>query len=327
MARPGKRGHDLIAIGGSAGSLDTMLAIARRLPADFSGTLFFLAHVGHSRSTLPQLLANAGRLPAAAARDGEQVRPGHIHVAAPDCHMLVEDGRLRLTRGPREHFTRPAIDPLFRSLARAQGPRAIGVLLSGTGSDGAAGLEDIRRGGGRSVVEDPATALSPEMPQAALAIGPPDFVAAAADIPELLLRLAAEPASAEPATPAQTLTPPFMKELERPLTFTCPDCGGALRAIPGTRQQQYACHIGHRFGAPELLGAQSTGVEQGINIALRLLNEQAEFARRMIENARTAPLDNALVYWERMQAQAEEQAESLRRFLERRPTPEFVPEA
>jgi two-component system, chemotaxis family, protein-glutamate methylesterase/glutaminase len=322
MAPPGIPRHDLIAIGGSAGSLDTMLAIARRLPQDFAGTLLYVAHVGHSRSILPELLAGAGGLSAEPAHDGEKLRRGHIHVAVPDCHMLVEDGRLRLSRGPSEHFTRPAIDPLFRSLARAQGRRAVGVVLSGTGSDGAAGLQEIQRAGGCSVVEDPATAPFPDMPRAALSISPPDFITPAADIPELLLRLSKKRAAPETAMEAQTITAPVMEELDRPLTFSCPDCGGALRVVPGTGLQHYACHIGHRYGAAELLGAQSAGVEQGINIALRLLNEQAEFARRMIEEARSAPLDNALVYWQRMQAQAEEQAETLRRFLENRPTHE-----
>ena len=74
-----------------------------------------------------------------------------------------------------------------------------------------------------------------------------------------------------------------------------------------------------RFGAAELLEAQAEGVEKGINVAVRMLSEQAEFARQMIEGARSAPLDNGLVYWQRLQAQAEEQIETLRGFLDRRP--------
>jgi hypothetical protein len=76
-----------------------------------------------------------------------------------------------------------------------------------------------------------------------------------------------------------------------------------------------------------LLESQSEGVEKGIYVALRMLNEQAEFARRMIESTRDAPVDNGLVYWERLQVQAEEQAEALQRFLERRPTVSAVPQA
>ena len=110
-----------------------------------------------------------------------------------------------------------------------------------------------------------------------------------------------------------------INDLERPITFSCPECGGALRREPKNGFQEYGCHVGHRFGASELLEAQSEGVERGIYVALRMLNEQAEFARQMIKNARDAPLDNGLVYWERLQVQAEEQAEALRRFLEQRP--------
>jgi len=74
-----------------------------------------------------------------------------------------------------------------------------------------------------------------------------------------------------------------------------------------------------RFGATEILESQSESIEKGIYVALRMLNEQAEFARQMIGTARYAPLDNGLVFWQRLQAQAEEQIETLRHFLERRP--------
>jgi two-component system chemotaxis response regulator CheB len=110
-----------------------------------------------------------------------------------------------------------------------------------------------------------------------------------------------------------------MEDLERPIAFSCPECGGALKPVPRTGLRQYSCHIGHRFGAPELLEAQAEGVEKGVNVAMRMLSEQAEFARQMIEGAPDAPLDNGLVYWERLQVQAEEQMETLRRFLNQRP--------
>ena len=94
---------------------------------------------------------------------------------------------------------------------------------------------------------------------------------------------------------------------------------GALKPVPQSWLQQYGCHIGHRFGAMELVEAQSDGIERGVNVAIRMLNEQTEFARQMIEGARNSSFDNGLVYWERLQAQAERQIESLRRFLEERP--------
>ena len=117
------------------------------------------------------------------------------------------------------------------------------------------------------------------------------------------------------------------EEFDRPVAFSCPECGGALRLKLKDGLQEYGCHVGHRFGATELLEAQSEGVEKGVYVALRMLNEQAEFARRMIEGARDAPLDNGLVYWERLQVAAEEQAETLRQFLEQRPVVRVEAEA
>ena len=295
-----------------------MQAIARHFPSEFSGTIFVVAHIGQSRSTLPDLLRKSSNLSASHPRGEEPIREGHIYVAPPDRHLLIEDGKVFLSRGPREHFTRPAIDPLFRSAAAAAGPRVIGVVLSGGGSDSGAGLDTIRRSGGLTVVEDPSEAAFPDMPLSAASIGKPDFLVRAAEIPSLLVGLSEEIVEGMSAR-EKALVAMEMENLERPIAFSCPECGGALKPVPGTGLREYSCHIGHRFGAAELLEAQAEGVEKGVNVAVRMLSEQAEFARQMIEGARDAPLDNGLVYWERLQAQAEEQMESLRRFLEQRP--------
>jgi two-component system, chemotaxis family, protein-glutamate methylesterase/glutaminase len=319
--------REIIVIGGSAGSLDTILAIAHALPADHLGTVFVVSHVGQSRSVLPDLLRRSGKLAVSHPRAEEPIGRGHIYVAPPDRHMLIEDGTVCLSRSAREHFTRPAIDPLFRSAARICGGRVIGVVLSGSGSDGAAGLAAVQQAGGVTVVEDPSDAVFPDMPNAAASIREPDFIVPAAEIPSLLVRLSAEAIPAE-AVDARKGAPvgTEMLDLETPAAFSCPECGGALRDILKDGVRQYRCHVGHRFGPMEIVEAQSDGVEKGLYVALRMLNEQAEFARRMIESARDAPLDNGLVYWERLQVQAEEQIETLRRFLEQRPIVRMEPE-
>jgi two-component system chemotaxis response regulator CheB len=313
--------HDIMVIGGSAGSLDTLRAIAQAFPADHPGTVFVVVHVGQTRSILPDLLGRAGKLTAAHPREVEPIRKGHIYVAPPDCHMLIEDGNVCLSRGPREHFTRPSIDPLFRSAARTCGGRVIGVVLSGRGSDGAVGLGAIQHAGGLAVVEDPSEAAFPDMPRTAASVCEPHFMIRACDLPGVLVQLSYEPLSVDAAKAGEGEPNAMDKqEMERPQTFSCPECGGALRRKTMNGMQEYSCHVGHRFGSRELLESQSEGVERGIYVALRMLNEQVEFARRMIDSARDAPLDNGLVYWERLQVQAEEQAEALRRFLEQRPT-------
>jgi two-component system, chemotaxis family, protein-glutamate methylesterase/glutaminase len=275
---------------------------------------------------LPDLLARASKLSSSHPLEEETIKPGHIYVAPADRHLVIEDGKVCLSRGPREHFTRPAIDPLFRSAARAFGPRVVGVVLSGGGSDGATGLDAIRQAGGLAVVEDPSEAAFPDMPATAASIANPHFVVRTAEIPAFLLRLSeevAELAGVQEGAPAAM----EMEKLETPVAFSCPECGGALKPIPQTANRQYGCHIGHRIGATELLESQTEGIERGINTAIRMLNEQAEFARQMIEGARNAPLDNGLVYWERLLGQAEEQIEPLRRFLEQRPVLHPEPEA
>ena len=107
-------------------------------------------------------------MPAKFARDGDVVRKGHIYIAPPDRHLLLDGDRLALGEGPRENNARPSIDPMLRSTALCCSGRAIGVVLTGTLGDGASGLWAIRHAGGITVVQDPKDAAFAEMPMTAL---------------------------------------------------------------------------------------------------------------------------------------------------------------
>ena len=113
-------------------------------------------------------------------------------MAPPDRHLVLHAGRIRLTRGPRENWARPAIDPLFRSAAKEYGRRVIGVILTGLLNDGSAGLRAVRAAGGLAVVQEPADAAAPDMPRSALRHAGADYRVLLAEIPELLMRLADE---------------------------------------------------------------------------------------------------------------------------------------
>ncbi len=306
--------RNIIAIGGSAGSLDTLLSIAAVFPSDFKGNIFIAIHIGHARSQLPELLSRAGKLPAEAPRDRDVIEPGHIYVAPSDRHLLVGPSSVQVSRGPREHFTRPAIDPLFRSAAIAFGERVIGVVLSGGGSDGAAGLEAIKRAGGRAIVLDPRDAAAAEMPEAAAEIVKPDYVVAASQLPALLLRLSRETITDTRPTVMRSLPEPIQTP-QRPLALTCPDCGGALRKTGNGTVAQFRCHIGHVFSAEELSPAQIGLLEKALDTAERVLSERIELARQMAEDARTAGREHGLRYWERVRAEAEELVNAIRRVL------------
>jgi two-component system, chemotaxis family, protein-glutamate methylesterase/glutaminase len=264
------------------------------------------------------LLESAAALPAAHAEDGEPIRPGRIYAAPPDRHMLVEGGHIRLSRGPRQHFTRPAIDPLFRSAAEFFGPRVIGVVLSGTGSDGVAGLDQILRAGGIAIIQDPRDALYPEMPQSAAAAVQPHHLASRDELPDLLRRLSGEKvATRAPAATRQRS--PDMDQLERPIALTCPECGGALREIGGTAVKEYRCHTGHRFGPKEVLDGQIEEVEHAFGVAERVLNERIELCRHMAEDARAGGRAMGVAHWDRLQKDAEAQLHVLQQFLGRAP--------
>src|SRR5262249_29061321 len=119
-----------------------------------------------------------------------------VFVAPPDRHLVVEDGRLRVTRGPRENGFRPAVDPLFRSAARAYGPRVVAVVLSGGLDDGSYGVAMGRRQGGVTGAQDPNEAEAPQMPMNAIRTGRVDHVLPLRDIGPLIGKLVEEPVAA-----------------------------------------------------------------------------------------------------------------------------------
>ncbi|HET9395454.1 MAG TPA: chemotaxis protein CheB [Nitrospiraceae bacterium] len=310
----------IVAFGASVGGLEALRTIIGALPQDFPAAVFVTLHVGANSSALPWILERAGSLPAVHPRDAQVFEPGTIYVAPPDHHMVVEAGRkVRLTKGPRENWARPAIDPLFRSAARAYGPAVIGVVLSGGLNDGAAGLMEIKRSGGVAIVQDPMDAFCPEMPRSALANTHVDHVAESAQIGSLLTGLVA--AKRVPEVSFSPEEQPMTSEftLDRPTAVTCPDCGGALAQTGLGTLTQFKCHIGHVYTTEVMLAAQFHALEQSIERALRSLNERAELCRQMAEKSRSAGSSQTtqLEAWEAAQREALEQAEPLRALLTR----------
>jgi two-component system, chemotaxis family, protein-glutamate methylesterase/glutaminase len=189
-------GRDLIVVGGSAGGIEALSALIKGLPADLPAAVCVAVHMApYFDSRLPEVLAHQTTLNVRAAEDGAPIRPGTVYVCVPDMHLMVQrngTGVIRLTRGPKEHRTRPAVDPLFRSAALAFGPRVIGVILSGALDDGTAGLWAVRDCGGVAVVQDPRDAAVHSMPTSAINEVGADHVVAARDMGPLLTQLVDE---------------------------------------------------------------------------------------------------------------------------------------
>ncbi|HZF10588.1 MAG TPA: chemotaxis protein CheB [Thermoanaerobaculia bacterium] len=319
-------GHDIIVIGASAGGVEALLQIVSALPADLPAVVLTALHLGAGPSALPEILTRAGRLPAGHPVHGEPLRRGRIYVAPPDRHLLLHDGRLRIERGAKENGHRPAIDVLFRSAAQAYGPRVVGVVLTGNLDDGTAGLLAIQEQGGIAVVQDPDEADYPGMPRNACENVKVDHVLPLAQIAPLLVQLAEDPVAAEPVggTPGGERSSAVAEELlgesgqdlaGDPSGFTCPDCGGALWETHDHPLVRYRCRTGHVYSPESLITEQSEGVETALWTALRVLQENADLARRMARRMRDRGLARAEARYAERAEEAERQAVTLRVLL------------
>ncbi|HEX8906955.1 MAG TPA: chemotaxis protein CheB [Longimicrobiaceae bacterium] len=181
----------LVAVAASAGGIPALCELLHALPATFPGAVLVVLHLEpHRVSRLAHVLGRSSSLPVSQAANGQRPEAGHVYVAAPDHHLVVEpDGRLGLTDTPPEHHTRPSADPLFASLAAHSGARAVAVVLSGMGMDGSRGVELVARGGGTVLAQDAATAEHYGMPRAAIATGGVTHVLSPGDMAPLLATL------------------------------------------------------------------------------------------------------------------------------------------
>ncbi|HUP30868.1 MAG TPA: chemotaxis protein CheB [Usitatibacter sp.] len=321
----------LVVIGASAGGVRALQTLAAGLSPDFPAPILVVLHVGSHRSILPELLTRKGPLPAIHAADGQAIAPGRIHVAPPDHHMLVQDGVLRLTRGPKENHTRPAVDPLFRTAALSWGARTIGVLLTGHLDDGTAGLQSIKSCGGTVVVQSPDDAEAPGMPLSALRFVQVDHQVPLASMATLLRSLAASDPVARVKPSAEILHEnqimlgkgDFMEHLKaigRPSTFVCPDCEGCLWEVNATTPPRFRCHTGHAYTLRTLQHAQALGTDDALWGALRALQEKEMLLRTLAQSERGNGGEEA----DRLEREAVEvaaQAMTLRGVIENLPSP------
>ncbi|MDB5830143.1 MAG: protein-glutamate methylesterase (protein methylesterase)-like protein, partial [Variovorax sp.] len=276
----------LVVIGASAGGVHALMTLVSGLPTAFPWAILVVLHVGNHHSVLPGLLASSGPLPAAHAQNEERILPGRIYVAPPDRHLIVEDGHIQVTKGPKEHFTRPAIDPLFLSAALAYGTSVVGVVLTGTLEDGTAGLQAIKACGGMAVVQDPEDAQEPGMPRSALRYVAVDHCGPVAELAETLVKLTSSaPVPGAACRPehlahedalarAQGDPVEHLAAIARPSTFVCPDCKGALWQYKEGQPIRFRCHTGHAYPLKTLQLALAETADMSIWSAVRALQGQ-----------------------------------------------------
>jgi two-component system chemotaxis response regulator CheB len=273
----------IIVTGASAGGLKVVSELVGKFPKDFEASIFVVIHIHPTaKSLLPAILSKATILPVVSLDGYASIQKGTIYVAPPNKHLIIDDGMVAISSGPRENRFRPSIDALFRSAARNYGPHVVGVLLSGGMDDGVSGLHFIRSFGGTTIVQDPEHAEFPDLPQNAIKAGSVDHVLSVSEIAAKLISLAEEEnhmsRSEEKSNKAGTEDD--LDLVGKRTVLTCPDCGGLLWEMNEGKLTRYQCHVGHRYTQQSLFESNSEATENALWTALRALKEQSVLARK-----------------------------------------------
>ncbi|HVE05780.1 MAG TPA: CheR family methyltransferase [Paraburkholderia sp.] len=188
---PGQALHPIVGIGASAGGLSALLEFFEALPAHTSMAFVVVVHLSPDHeSNLPSLLQKATTMPVLQVTSPTHIEPDHVYLIAPSLELTMVDDSLRVApKQPDEGGRRAAIDLFFRTLAETHRSRAIGIVLSGAGSDGSVGLSRVKEMGGITLAQDPSEAEYDSMPRSAIATGMVDFVLTAAEMPQRLMDL------------------------------------------------------------------------------------------------------------------------------------------
>ncbi|MCC6589716.1 MAG: chemotaxis protein CheB [Bryobacterales bacterium] len=305
--------RDIVVIGGSAGSIGVIKQIVSSLPATVPAAVFVVVHLGaRTRSFLPDILnssVNGGELRAREAEDGERIANGRIYIAPPDRHLIVARDHVHLARSPKEGFHRPSINVTFRSAARTYGNRVIGVLVSGLQDDGVAGLWEIGRHHGVTIVQDPDEAQFPAMPVNALREAPINYRLRTAEIGPVLTGLISGI-----EMPGYHNFRPDERREDRFVGFTCPECHGPL-AETQAHPAEFQCRTGHVFSLKTLFEEHTSVQERKMYEAILALEEGASLADY---TADTRPQETNQEALRKEAEQLRRHAVAIRRLLEER---------
>lgn len=318
--------RDLVCVGASAGGVDAISTLLAQLPRDFPAAVLIVMHTAPTQRGLADVFAKSSALPVAWAVDESPVRPATVRVAPPDRHTVLADGTVRVVSGPRVNLHRPAIDPLFRSAAVNYSGRAIGVLLTGYRDDGVAGLAAIKEAGGAVVVQEPAEAEAPDLPENAIRSVRVDRILPLSGMGAALLDLVtsrAPPAvPPDPALAAEVrleggeTVHESLDDMGERAVLSCPECGGGLWEIGvGGALRHFRCRVGHSLSPELMLDQQGENVERDLWAAVRALQERASFAGRLARDIRFSGAEGVAAGYEEEARRSADQADRARRFI------------
>ncbi len=290
-----KKMSKVVVIGTSAGGLNALKKLISQMHKDFPVPILIVRHIS-ADATGNILLDELGKLNTVKcqqAKDGVDLKPGHLYMAPSDHHLMIDqDLKILVTKGAQENRSRPAIDPLFRSAAVALGSGVIGILLTGYLDDGTSGMKAIKKCGGTCIVQDPDDAEYPDMPRNALNNVKVDYCLPIAQMGALLSELIPQKLRKRTPVPNDVLIE--VKIAQRVLSdlssvntlgdqvpFNCPGCGGVLWQVGKDSSIRFRCHTGHAYTTASLLAEQTEKIEETMWTALRMFEERKNLLTEM----------------------------------------------
>lgn len=320
----------IIVIGTSAGGMQALTLLLSKLPADLPAALFIVQHlsVDSSASFLVKRLNQHTKITCKVAEHQQAFETGTAYLAPADRHLILKGKEMLVTRGPRENQFRPSIDPLFRSAAAYHGANVTGVILTGFMSDGAVGMESIKRSGGTTVVQDPDDAEFPALPQNVIRQVSTDYVLPLEEMAGVLVELAQQPEQRSVAVPTDIWQEAkiaervmnnsgmsSIEELDKAASrspYSCPECGGGLWDFSQQSTiKRFRCHSGHTYTTDSLMLSMSSSIEETLWVALRTLEERRNILLQMMSQGEQG---NGNRRWATVQ---EERAEEMKVHVER----------
>ncbi|MDB5225920.1 MAG: CheB methylesterase [Bacteroidota bacterium] len=289
----------IFVIGGSAGALESVKEITAHLRRSLDAAIFVVIHFpADKKSNLPEILNVNSVWLAQHAKNNTVMKAGRIYVAPPDRHMILENGKMYLTQGPKENRFRPSIDVLFRSAAVSYGALVTGIVLSGVMDDGTAGLSSIKKLGGITIVQDPSETIFTGMPLNALkqvevdhcvpvsGIAPLINTISETKLKEKVMKKGKEEKLQWELNIAQGQGPNLENMLKygTPTRYICPDCEGPLYKMNEEKFPRYRCLFGHAMSGESLLNGTADKVEHLLWTAYRTLDEKREMLKNIEEN-------------------------------------------
>jgi two-component system chemotaxis response regulator CheB len=276
----------IFVIGASAGGLNAVSEVVAQIDEEMNAAVFVVIHL--SRTVMADFfllrLKEHAIYECVIPADGQEIKPRTIYLAPTDIHLVIDNDKIILGKGPAENRWRPSIDVLFRSAAASYDGRVTGIVLTGLMDDGTAGMGVIKKCGGTTVVQDPNEAEFPDMPLSVLNNMQVDYCVPLAGMGNALKEITNKPYK-KATIPAEiraeaaiaqhvSIGIDKVRELGEQSLFSCPDCGGMLWEIKDQGFHRYRCHIGHGYSQRDLLVRQRESLEATLWISLRMLEER-----------------------------------------------------